>query len=130
VYADGLAEVHPMKTVDFRNIGFKRKQLSRVEYADLKSLLTDLATEQLKPQYAAYWGNKDFGYKYDVTIFGPGREQSIDLENFQPFLAREKGKPYPEQVEKLGCAIWKLRAEVSNEPLEKDWLAGCTKLGY
>jgi len=50
--------------------------------------------------------------------------------NFDPFLARKQGKPYPKQLEKLGCSIWKLRAEVSAEPLEKDWLKGCSELGY
>jgi hypothetical protein len=128
VYSDGLAEGHPMKRVDFRNIRFEKRQLSDNEFAALKKLLTDAATGKLQPEYARYWGNKDYGYRYDITILGSS--QRIALVNFQPFLARKEGKSYPQQLEKLGCAVWKLRAEVSDEPLEKDWLAGCAKLGY
>ncbi len=52
------------------------------------------------------------------------------LVNFQPFLARQKKKPYPIDIEKLGCTIWELRAEVIGEPLEKDYLGGCRTWGY
>ena len=127
VYSDGIAEAHPMKKVDFRNIKFKKKQLSDSEFAALKKLLTDTATGKLQPEYAWYWGNKDYGYRYDITIFDSSR---IALVNFQPFLRRKEGKSSPPQLEKFGCTVWKLRAEVSDEPLEKDWLAGCAKLGY
>jgi len=130
VYSDGFAEAHPMWKVDFRNLELAKKQLQGNELAALKSLLTDPATKQLKPEYAGYWGNKDFGFKYDITISDSSQEQHIALLNFQPFLARKEGKPYPQQVEKLGCSIWKLRTEVSGEPLEKDWLSGCAKLGH
>ncbi|MGH9732291.1 MAG: hypothetical protein ACRD4A_11355 [Candidatus Acidiferrales bacterium] len=129
VYSDGFAEAHPMKKVDFRNIEFERKQLSNQELATLSSLLASRDTAQLLPKYSRYWGNKDFGYKYDITIPGPIRKQ-LELVNFQPFLARKEGKPYPKQLEKLGCLVWKLRVEVSGEPLEKNWLKGCAELGY
>jgi hypothetical protein len=130
VYADGFAEAHPMRKVDLRSIEFEKRQLTSNELATLRSLLNDPGTTQLKPEYSGYWGNKDFGFRYDVTIFGPSSDQHISLVNFQPFLALKEGKPYPQQVEKLGCSIWRLRAEVSGEPLEKDWLAGCTGLGF
>ena len=83
-----------------------KKQLTANEREALKGLLTDPATKQLKPEYARYWGNKDFGFEYDITIPEPSQEQHITLVNFQPFLARKEGKPYPQQVEKLGCSIW------------------------
>ena len=130
VYSDGLAEAHPMLKVDFRNIELAKSQLPRNELETLRRLLTDPATKQLQPEYIRYWGNKDFGLKYDITILAPSQEQRIALVNFQPFLARKKGKPYPRQMEKLGCSIWKLRIEVSGEPLEKHWLDGCRELGY
>jgi hypothetical protein len=129
VFSDGFAEAHPMRSVDFRNIQLKTKQLSNEEMATLKNLLSDDAIGKLEPEYSRYWGNKDFGYKYSVTISGPTHKQ-IELENFQPFLARKEGKPYPKQLEKLGCSFWRLREEVSGEPLEKNWLKGCTELGY
>ena len=128
VYSDGLAEAHSMRKVDFRNIQFLSKQLPGDELASLKNLLSDPATGQLAPEYSRYWGNKDFGYRYDIVISDPVKH--IELESFQPFLARQKGKPYPKQLEKLGCAIWKLREEVSGEPLEKNWLKGCQEFGY
>jgi hypothetical protein len=119
-----------MWKVDFRNLDLAKKQLAANDFEVLKGLLADPATKQLKTEYAGYWGNKDFGFQYDITISDASQEQHIVLLNFQPFLARKKGKPYPQQVEKLGCLIWKLRADVSGEPLEKDWLTGCSKLGY
>jgi hypothetical protein len=130
VYSDGSAEANPMWKVDFRNIELKKKQLPSDEVAALRSMLIDPATGQLQAEYSRYWGNKDFGYKYDIAISASAKEQRIALVNFQPFAARNEGKPYPQQVEKLGCSIWRLRAEVSGEPLEKDWISGCAKLGY
>jgi hypothetical protein len=129
VYSDDSAEADPMKQVDFRDIKLKKKQLSTEELAALKSLLADTDTAQLLPKYSSFLGNKDFGYKYEIAISGPSRKQ-LELVNFQPFLARKEGKPYPKQLEKLGCSVWKLRTEVSGEPLEKDWLKGCAELGY
>ncbi|HEV2615998.1 MAG TPA: hypothetical protein VGU63_05250 [Candidatus Acidoferrales bacterium] len=129
VYSDGFAEANPMRKVDFRNVGFEKKQLSNRELAALSSLLANPDTARLLPTYSRYWRNKDFGYKYDVTISGP-IPKHLELMNFQPFLARKEGKPYPRQLEKLGCFVWKLRAEVSGEPLEKNWLKGCAALGY
>ena len=129
VYSDGFAEAHSMRKIDFRNIQFLSKQLPGDELASLKKLLSDPATGELGPEYSRYWGNKDFGYKYEIVI-SDGPVKHIELENFQPFLARQKGKPYPKQLEKLGCAIWKLREEVSGEPLEHNWLKGCKDLGY
>jgi hypothetical protein len=129
VYSDGFAEVHSMRKVDFRSIQFLSKQLPNDELSSLKKLLSDPAIDQLEPEYSRYWGNRDFGYKYDVAISNRSVKH-IQLENFQPFLARQKGKPYPKELEKLGCAIWKLRAEVSDEPLEHNWLKGCAGLGY
>jgi hypothetical protein len=52
------------------------------------------------------------------------------LENFQPFLARTKKKPYPAELERLGCLVWKLRTKVTGEPLERNYVAGCRGLGY
>jgi hypothetical protein len=129
VYSVGFAEAHPMKKVDFRNVQFETKQLSGNELAALNSLLSDAATAQLQQEYSRYWGNRDFGYKYSVTISSPFQKR-LELVNFQPFLARKEGKPYPKQLERLGCSIWKLRADVSGESLEKDWLKGCAELGY
>jgi hypothetical protein len=129
VYSDGFAEAHSMRKIDFRNIQFLSKQLPSEELASLTKLLSEPATGELAPEYSRYWGNKDFGYKYDIAISNAPAKH-IELENFQPFLARQKGKPYPKQLEKLGCAIWKLRAEVSGEPLEHNWLKGCAELGY
>jgi hypothetical protein len=129
VYSDGFAEADPMKQVDFRHLKLKEKQLSSDELTALTSLLGDPETAKLLPEYSSFWGNKDFGYRYEITISGSSRKQ-LQLVNFQPFLARKEGKPYPKQLEKLGCFVWKLRAEVSGEPLEKDWLKGCTELGY
>lgn len=130
VYSDGSAEAHPMRKVDFRDIHFDAKQLSANQLQTLEHILSEPATAQLRPRYVRYWGNKDFGHKYSVTIRERSEEQHLELVNFQPFLARKEGKPYPKQVEKLGCEIWSLRAAVTSEPLEKDWLKGCAELGY
>jgi hypothetical protein len=129
VYSDGLAEAHLMRRVDFRDIHLAAKKLSNSEVEALKHLLFEPATMQLQAKYLDYWGGKDFGYKYSVTIYDKSMKD-LELVNFQPFLARQNRKPYPKQLEKLGCEIWKLRTEVTGEPLEKDWLKGCAELGY
>jgi hypothetical protein len=129
VYSDGFAEAHPMRKVDFRDVRFATKQLSADELGGLKHLLTEPATMQLQSTYSRYWGNKDFGHRYTVTISAKSQKQ-LELVNFDPFLAQKDGKAYPEQLERLGCSIWKLRTEVSGESLEKNWLDGCVRLGY
>ncbi len=129
VYSDGFAEADPMRQVDFRDVKLKTKQLSSEELAALANLLADKDTAPLLPEYSSFWGNKDFGYIYEITISEPSRKQ-LKLVNFNPFLARKEGKPYPKQLEKLGCSVWRLRTEVSGEPLEKNWLKGCAELGY
>jgi len=130
VYSNGFAEAHPTRKVDFRNIDLKKKQLSGEELTSLRNLLADPATAALEPKYSRNWGNKDFGYKFEITLSKNSERKLLELENFQPFLARKRGKPYPKQLEKLGCSIWELRLEVTGEPLEKDWLKGCAELGY
>ena len=130
VYSDGLAEAHSTREVDFRNIVLRSKQISASELEDARKLLTEPATGALAKRYVRYWGNKDFGYEYRVSNVASEKKQVIELENFQPFAARKQDKPYPSQLEKLGCMIWKIRIEVTGEPLEKDWLRGCADLGY
>jgi hypothetical protein len=130
VYSDGLAEAHPTREVDFRNIVLRQKQISASDLEDARKLLTDPATGALAKRYVRYWGNKDFDYEYRVSNGASERKQVIELENFQPFAARKQDKPYPAQLEKLGCMIWKIRTEVTGEALEKDWLRGCADLGY
>jgi hypothetical protein len=130
VYSDGLAEAHPMREVDFRHVVFLKKQLSPQELDNVRSLLTDPATRALARRYERFWGNKDFGYQYHVSNLASEKKQITDLVSFQPFAAREQKKPYPPQLERLGCMIWKLRVEVTGEALEKDWLRGCADLGY
>lgn len=130
VYSDGLAEAHPMREVDFRNMVVRNKQISVPELQHVRNLLIDPATGALASRYERFWGNKDFSYEYRISNLASGKEQVIELENFQPFAARKQNKPYPPQLEKLGCMIWKIRTEVTGEPLEKDWLRGCADLGY
>lgn len=130
VYANGRAEAHPMRDVDFRHIRLREKQIPNDQLSALREMLNEPATAGLSTEYDRYWGNKDFGDEYDLTISREGKSQTIVLENFQPFLASKRGKPYPKQLVKLFCFIWKLRLEDSGEPLEKNWLQGCSGLGY
>jgi len=130
VYSDGLAEAHPMREVDFRSIVLRSKHISASELEDSRKLLIDPASGALAKRYERDWGNKDFGYELRVSNLALEKEQVMELENFQPFAARTQNKPYPPQLEKLGCMIWRIRAEITSEPLEKDWLRGCADLGY
>jgi hypothetical protein len=54
----------------------------------------------------------------------------VTLTNFQPFLARPKKRPASVEIEKIGCAIWKLRTKVLGEPLERNYVGGCKALGH
>ena len=130
VFSDGSAEAHPMREVDFRSLDLKKAQISSIELRILNDFLGSSKVQHLDPKYERYWGNKDFGEEWQIKIAGNDQTKSIVLDNFQPFLAGARKKPYPVELEKLGCLIWKLRTEVTGEPLEKDWVAGCRKLGY
>jgi hypothetical protein len=130
VLSDGHAEAHSMRQVDFRNLTLKQAQVSATELATLSDFLSSSEVQKLAPKFSRYWGNVDFGQTWKITIAQGETTKSITLENFQPFLARTKKKPYPAELEKLGCLIWEQRTRVTGEPLERNWVAGCQKLGY
>jgi hypothetical protein len=130
VFSDGSAEAHPTYKVDFRTLALKQAQISPSELARLKEVLNASETQSLDPKYERYWGNVDFGNQWEITIGQGAARKAITLVNFQPFLARSKKKPYPAEIEKLGCIIWELRRSVFSEPLERDYLSGCARLGY
>lgn len=130
VFSDGSAEAHPMREVDFRTLALKTASIPPNELATLTEFLNSSKVQRLDTKYERYWGNIDFGQTWQITIAQGGSQKSIVLENFQPFLARTKGKPYPAELERLGCLVWKLRTTVTGEPLERNYLSGCRKLGY
>ena len=105
VFSDGSAEAHPMRNVDFRNMALKKTQLSKTDVAVLSEFLRSAGVQRLEPRYERSWGNIDFGQTWNITIGDGPNEKSILLFNFQPFLARSKKKPYPQELEKLGCII-------------------------
>jgi len=133
VFTDGSAEAHPMREVDFRTLTLKKAQVSSSDLAALRELLSSPKVQQLDAEYIRYWGNKDFGRTWQIMIAQGGKKKSIALVNFEPFLARTKKKPYPEEIEKLGCLVWELRTKVTGEPLERNYVGGtggCRELGY
>jgi hypothetical protein len=130
VFSDGSAEAHPMREVDFRTLALKKAQISPSELATLSEFLSSSKVQQLEPKYERSWGAIDSGEKWDVTIMRGDSKKSITLYNFQPFYARTRKKPYPAQIEQLGCRVWELRTKVTGEPLERNYVAGCRKLGY
>lgn len=130
VFSDGSAEAHPMREVDFRTLALRKTQISSGDLIKLRELLSASKIRALEPKYDRYWGNIDFGNEWQITIGQSDAKKSIVLENFQPFLARSKKKPYPAELEKLGCMIWELRTKVTGERLERNYLAGCRELGY
>jgi len=130
VFSNGSAEAHSMREVDFRTLALKTASISLGELATLNEFLSSSKVQHLDPKYERYWGNKDFGQTWQVTILQADSQKSIALENFQPFLARTKKKPYPAELERLGCFVWELRTKVTGEPLERNYVAGCRELGY
>jgi hypothetical protein len=130
VFSNGSAEAHPMREVDFRALALKTASISPSELAILSEFLSSSKVQHLDAKYGRYWGNIDFGETWQITIAQGGNRKSIVLENFQPFLARTKKKPYPAELERLGCVVWNLRTKVTGEPLEQNYVAGCRKLGY
>jgi hypothetical protein len=130
VFSDGSAEGHPTRRVDFRNLVLKQAQILSLEMAKLREFLSPLRTQTWGRKYERFWGNKDFGDEWAITVGQGTEKKEIILVNFRPFLARAKKKPYPRDIEKLGCTIWELRAEVIGEPLEKDYLGACRSWGY
>lgn len=130
VFSDGSAEAHPTHEVDFRTLALKQAQIPASDLAKLRELLSPSKTKDLAHKYERHWGNIDFGNEWDVTIGEGEAKRSITLVNFQPFLARSKKQPYPAEIERLGCMVWRLRENVFNEPLDRNYLRGCSELGY
>ena len=133
VFSNGSAEAHPMREIDFRTLALRKAQLSSNDLSTLRELLGSSKVQQLDPEYNRYWGNKDFGHTWQMMIAQGDNKKSIVLENFEPFLARTKKKPYPVEIEQLGCRVWELRTKVTGEPLERNYLGGkggCRELGY
>jgi hypothetical protein len=129
IYADGLGEAHSDRMVDFRNIDLKKKNLLPEKLDGLRQLLNADDTQKLNERYERFWGARDFTTEWRVTMVAKGKTREMDLVNFQPFLAREKRQSYPTQLEKLGCSIWRLRVEVTGEPLDRNYVDWCQKLG-
>jgi hypothetical protein len=130
IRSDGRGEAHSTQSVDFRNIDLKRKTISPEELNELRGILNDKSTGNLDSHYDRLWGAKDFRIEWQVTLLEDGNTRSINLVNFQPFLARRKHEDYPRQLERLGCMIWLLRTEVTGEGLERNYLEGCGSLGF
>lgn len=130
VFLDGSAEAHPMREVDFRNLTLKKTQISPSDLVKLSEVLSPSMTQGLESRYDRYWGNRDFGNEWQITIGQGDSKKTIVLRNFQLFLARTKKKPYPTEVEQLGCIVWELREKVTGEPLERNYVPGCRDLGY
>jgi hypothetical protein len=130
VFSGGSVEAHPTRKVDFRNLVLKHAQIPSSEMAKLRELLTPSRVQNWDSRYERYWGNVDFGDEWEITVGQGSDKKAITLVNFRPFLAREKNKPYPRDIEKLGCTVWELRADVLHEPLEKDYASGCKNWGY
>jgi len=130
VFSNGSAEAHPMREVDFRTLALKKASIPPSELATLSQFLGSSNVQHLDAKYERSWGNIDFGQTWQITIAQDGSQKSMVLENFQPFLARTKKKPYPAELERLGCLVWKLRTKVTGEPLERNYVAGCRELGY
>jgi hypothetical protein len=130
VFSDGSAEAHPTKKIDFRNLDLEHAQLPSSDIASLREFLAPARTEKWDDKYERFWGGKDFGSAWEIVV-GQGKEKkTITLVNFQPFLARQQKKPYPADIEKLGCTIWQLRTKVVNEKYDIDYLSGCKRIGY
>jgi hypothetical protein len=130
VFSDGSAEAHPMREVDFRNLALRKAQITSTDLVKLRKLISPSKSQGLESRYERYWGNKDFGNEWKITIGEGDGKKTLVLANFQPFLARTKKKPYPTEVEQLGCIVWELREKVTREPLENNYVGGCRELGY
>ncbi len=68
VYTDGFTEAHPMYEVDFRTLALKQAQIPASDLARLREVLSPSKTQGLANKYERYWGNIDFGNKWEITI--------------------------------------------------------------
>ena len=130
VFSNGFAEAHPMHEVDFRTLALKQAQIPASDLVRLREVVSPSRTQGLASKYERNWGNVDFGTEWEITIGEGHSKKTITLVNFQPFLARKKKRPYPAEIEKIGCIVWELRRNVFDEPLDKDYLRGCQEWGY
>jgi hypothetical protein len=108
----------------------KQAQIPSLEMVKLREFLSPSRTRTWDSTYERYWGNKDYGDEWVITVGQGTEKKEVTLVNFRPYLAREKKKPYPTDIEKLGCTIWELRASVLGEHLERNYVEVCKDWGY
>ena len=89
-FSDGLAEAHPTREVDFRNLTLKQAQVPSSELTKLQEIVSPSKTRELAAAYERNWGNVDFGDRWEITMGLGNARRTVTLLNFQPFRAREK----------------------------------------
>src|SRR6266481_6489720 len=84
VFSDGSAEAHPTRRVDFRNLVLKQAQIPSPEVVKLQEFLSPVRMQSWDSKYERFWGNKDFGTEWAITVGHGTEKKEIMLVNFQP----------------------------------------------
>ena len=118
-----------MREVDFRTLALKKAQISSTDLVKLREVLRPSNTQGLDSKYERYWGNKDFGDEWQITIGQGNGKKTIVLQNFQLFLARAKKKPYPAEVEKTRLHHLGIMDEGNGRTTRKKLRCGLPRIG-
>src|SRR5271155_3726287 len=81
VFSDGSAEANPTTKVDFRNLVLKQGQIPSPEMVKLRELLTPSRTHNWDRTYERYWGNKDYGDEWAITVGQGTEKKEVTLVN-------------------------------------------------
>lgn len=111
VYSNGRTECHTEKSWDEPDIE-KHKILSASELQRLQHVLDDPGLPEVEKRYGLMHWVIDSWMEWEISVPLASGTKKIEVLNFAPEAAREKGTPYPPALLKLGCEIGKLRSEV------------------
>lgn len=120
VFSDGHAEA---QTFTLKS-PFEKPQLttvtttlSRERFAAVEHLLDDSEVMDLDSRYPQRISKVvlDFFTVWHIRLRHRGSEQQLEVVEFAPVAAKQRGQPYPNALVKLGCVIAMTRAETIGE---------------
>jgi hypothetical protein len=129
VFSDGSAECHAEKFWDEADT-VKKKVLSHEDFEQLRGLVGQPELLSVKPRYELMESVIDSWMEWTINVPYGRNVQRIEVANFSPVAAKERGEPYPDVLEKLGCSISKARSDVYGDQVAagKASRAGCNAI--
>lgn len=112
VFSDRTVEFHPKRSDDFKEVPVSEEKISEAQLDIILALVKREDVVKLLSTFKSTYTPIDFNWVLDFKIpRGPGT-QLIQLVNFNPDIARQNHKPYPEALVRLACSVLNLRRKL------------------